>query len=256
MQKVEQYLNLIGATAKLADPKDLLQEIHYRHFHTVPFENLDIVHFQKPLSMDPEVVWKKMVQHKRGGLCFETNSLSHYILTELGYRVDYISGGFWDHEENKWAPPFSHLALLVTLEDQLYLYDVGVGGGPVYPLSLQVGHIQHDPTGIYQITRSEQDPADWFTIEKRTEEGWTRMFGVSTLPCKPTDFQDSMIQIQTDPNSRFRQNKLVSKNTEDGRISLTNDYLTVTKDGNKSKQPIHSDTEWAKVLWEYFGIEA
>ncbi|WP_052807143.1 arylamine N-acetyltransferase family protein [Risungbinella massiliensis] len=256
MNKVEQYLNRIGITPRLTNPRDLLQEIHYRHFLTVPFENLDIVHFQKPLSMNPEIVWEKVVHNHRGGLCFETNSLSYYVLTELGYQVDFISGGFWNDVDQKWAPPYSHLALLVTLADELYLYDVGVGGGPVYPLQLKEGYLQHDPTGTYQITQSKQDPSNWYTIEQKTEKGWTRKFGVSTFSCKLENFHDSLIQIQTDPNSIFRQNKLVSKNTEDGRISLTNDFLTVTKDGIKIKEPIYNEKEWSRILWEYFGIKA
>ena len=47
-----------------------LRAIHRAHQHAIPFENLDVL-LRRPLVMDPEPNFDKIVRRRRGGWCYE-----------------------------------------------------------------------------------------------------------------------------------------------------------------------------------------
>ncbi|MBM4134645.1 MAG: arylamine N-acetyltransferase [Nitrospira sp.] len=63
-----------------------MRGFHEAHASTVPFENLD-VHLGLPISLNPSVLFKKIVHERRGGYRFELNGLFAMILEQLGYTV-------------------------------------------------------------------------------------------------------------------------------------------------------------------------
>lgn len=54
--------------------------------HRLPFENLDVL-LDKPVRIEPDAVFEKVVERHRGGYCFELNSLFARLLSSLDYRV-------------------------------------------------------------------------------------------------------------------------------------------------------------------------
>ncbi|QKG84428.1 arylamine N-acetyltransferase [Kroppenstedtia pulmonis] len=59
---------------------------------------------------------------------------------------------------------------------------------------------------------------------------------------------------QTSPDSHFTQKSICSLATETGRISLSDDHLIITEDGEKRNIPIHSSTERTEWLRKVFKI--
>lgn len=54
---------------------EFLDRLIRRHLEEIPFENLDLVRTHELISTDLDTVYKKIIQGKRGGYCFELNAL-------------------------------------------------------------------------------------------------------------------------------------------------------------------------------------
>ena len=61
----------------------MLASLQDAHVRAVPFENLDI-HLGRPLSLDIDDLFAKVVEARRGGFCFELSGLFHAALVTLG----------------------------------------------------------------------------------------------------------------------------------------------------------------------------
>ncbi|WP_010173462.1 arylamine N-acetyltransferase family protein [Bacillus coahuilensis] len=247
------YLTYIGITDyRNLSQHELLSSIHQQHLYHIPFENLDI-HVGKKLSMNPEEVIHKILGNHRGGLCFEVNSLLYSVLKELFYDVHYISARFWNEDKQSWNRDCSHLALMVNIEDHQYLVDVGVGGGFLTPLLIQDRCIHLDHHGEFKVEKTASE--NEFIIVKRVEEQWERLFKISTTPRALHEFEEMCEITQTDRDSIFTQKKLCSLMNDQGRVSLTDQYIKKTSGGEVVKKDITSQSEWILALKEHFTID-
>jgi N-hydroxyarylamine O-acetyltransferase len=59
---------------------------------------------------------------------------------------------------------------------------------------------------------------------------------------------------QTSPESTFTRKRVCTKATRDGRITLADQKLIVTRNGKKEVQPLGSEEEWRAALKENFEI--
>jgi N-hydroxyarylamine O-acetyltransferase len=60
---------------------------------------------------------------------------------------------------------------------------------------------------------------------------------------------------QTSPESHFTQNRICSRATPDGRITLSGMKLIATVNGQREERVLTSEDERVSVLREQFGIE-
>src|SRR5690242_9417454 len=111
MMDIAAYLQRIGYSGSRVPSADALRALHVAHLQAVPFENLDI-HLRRPISLDPERLFQKIVLERRGGFCYELNGLFAALLRALGFQVTYLSASD-AHADGGYGPPFDHLALLV-----------------------------------------------------------------------------------------------------------------------------------------------
>lgn len=243
----EQYFNHIGIKKPTIISVDSLKEIHKHHLFTIPFENLDIIN-GIPLSMDPSHIMKKIIDNNRGGICFETNSLLYSVLKDLQYDVNFISARFWNEDQKNWNPEFSHLALTVSINKELYLVDVGIGGGFLEPLRLKNDFEYTDANGSYRVI--EINPTN-FILQKQ-EDIWKDLLSISTDPKELNEFQDQLMYYQTSKETIFTQNKIVNLLTIDGRISLTDNQLKITKNKLVTVREFKHIDDWQKIYRDYF----
>ena len=83
---VDAYLERIGYEGPREPTIETLTGLHRAHMLSVPFENLDI-HLGRRLVLDRPVNFAKIVDHRRGGWCYELNGLFGWLLEQLGFRV-------------------------------------------------------------------------------------------------------------------------------------------------------------------------
>lgn len=59
---------------------------------------------------------------------------------------------------------------------------------------------------------------------------------------------------QTSPDSHFTQNRVCSRATPDGRITLSRMKLILTRNGRREEEMLPSEKESTNVLRQHFGI--
>src|SRR5918993_759721 len=88
------YLNAYLARIRYTGPReptlDTLRGIVLGHATSIPFENLDVL-LGRGVSLADQDVEQKLVRDRRGGYCFEQNSLLLRALSALGFAATPLS---------------------------------------------------------------------------------------------------------------------------------------------------------------------
>src|SRR6266508_6966293 len=131
------YLRRIQYLKTIKPDAQTLHGLQLAHMLTVPFENLDIG-LKRPILLDHEALWNKIVVNRRGGFCYELNGLFAWLLKEIGFQVTYLNARVFNRE-GELGIDFDHLALLVNIpnEPTRWLADVGFGDSFNLPLSFE-----------------------------------------------------------------------------------------------------------------------
>ena len=80
------YFRRIGYTGPRTATLEVLNGIMAAHVQSIPFENLDVL-LGRPISLAPEDIARKLIAERRGGYCFEHNTLLLHVLEALGFAV-------------------------------------------------------------------------------------------------------------------------------------------------------------------------
>src|SRR5262249_26469036 len=102
--RVAEYVARIGYDGPLEVTHETLAQIHLAHLLTVPFENLDI-HLGRPILLDLDRIFDKIVRRRRGGFCYELNGLFGWLLGALGFDVTMVSARV-ANERGEFSPEF------------------------------------------------------------------------------------------------------------------------------------------------------
>lgn len=105
---------------------ETLRALHLQHNCTIPFENLDVL-LPREMHLDDRSLEEKLITARRGGYCFEQNGVFERVLRELGFTVRSLLGRVVLANPPN-LPPRTHRLLLVELDDELWIADVGFGG--------------------------------------------------------------------------------------------------------------------------------
>lgn len=247
---VNAYLERISVLRGVQFLPDLesLRLLHTRHLFSVPFENLDI-HWKRPITIDADRFYEKIVEYKRGGFCYELNGLFNELLRSLGFTTRLISARV--SKGGNPGPEFDHAAIIVTIGDKEYLADVGFGDFTAEPLRFVVDFEQKDATGMFVIRRFDDQ---YFEVAKRDGETWKSEYIFKDIARDLGEFADMCEFQQYSPESHFTKGKLCSIMTENGRKTLTDGKFIVTANGTKRETAVCDDYDFDKVLADEFGI--
>src|SRR5882672_8664858 len=112
---LEAYFARIGYTGSREPSLAALHTISQAHVQSIPFENLDVL-LGRGINLDPAAVFKKLVHDRRGGYCFEQNSLFLRVLETLGFRVAPFSARVRWQRPRDFTPPRTHVFLRVEFD--------------------------------------------------------------------------------------------------------------------------------------------
>ncbi len=167
-----------------------------------------------------------------------------------------LSARVYNPKKNGFGPEFDHMSLLVHL-DKKYLVDVGFGDSFRTPIGVpgNPGEISRsaaeDAGGNFGILKIEDNV---FDLQKLRAEGREPQYRFSTIPRKLSDFKEMCDFQQDSPTSHFRINKLCTIATTGGRITLSDNSLTVSQGGIKEKTVFDDPEEFDVLLKKYFNI--
>ncbi len=247
------YLQRIAFDGPAPATLDTLRSLHYAHLLAVPFENLDIP--ERPILIDEQRFFDKIVRRRRGGFCYELNGLFAALLRELGFSVTLVSARVPKNKGPKARlMEFDHLALRVDL-DQPWLADVGFGESFIEPMPLHGGAERVERGMTYRFDRGADDR--WTLLAKRGQNGngWKPFYDFTLVPHQLWEFAGMCRYHQTAPESPFMQRKICSRLTPTGRVTLANMRLIVSENGSRQERNL-DDEEYRAALREHFGIDA
>ena len=243
---IDAYLDRIGYHGDRAPTLENLRSMHRAHAFTVPFENLDIG-LGTPIVVDESVNFDKIVGRRRGGFCLELTGTFGRTLRTLGYLVDVIGARVM--MDGRLGRPRGHMVLIVHVDDERWLADVGFGGRVIEPLRMADGVEQLVGDRRYNIAR---DGDRWFV--SCTEPG--NPPGMYTFTDEPLEFEafhDVCRWLQTSPESRFTQGSVASLARENGRATLAGTRLITMEGAERTEREIAPE-EVGAVLQQEFGI--
>lgn len=245
---VGRYLHRIGFAGEVRRDEETLHGLVQAHLHTVPFENLDI-HLGVPITLDERAMYRKIVENRRGGFCYEVNGLLAVLLREIGFEVDYLSGQASLH--GGFYPPFSHLALRVTVGGRPYLVDVGYGECIRAPMPLEVGAEQQ----AFGSTFTLREHGRGLRMVARDEQGHTRGYLLDLEPRQLPQFGQMCHFLQTSIESMFTRRRLCTLPTAAGRLTMVETRLIRSEHGTRSEREIPDEAAYLATLRTCFGIE-
>lgn len=246
--KVEEYLSRLGIDEKEKPSVAFLSKLQLAHLYSIPFEDLDIP-YRARIILDAERIYKKIITTKRGGFCYELNGLFHWLLTQLEFNVDMLSARVYNEQKKELGPEFDHMTLLVHLEKD-YLVDVGFGDSFRYPIEMPDGECK-DVSGLYKVYNIDSNNFELLRFE---EDEWKLQYSFTTIPRKLSDYNEMCKFQQESPTSHFRTRMKCTKATPTGRITLSDNSLTITENGVKKKIDVENENIFHKLLFEYFQI--
>jgi len=243
------YLARIGLFPDHLEPiEEVLRILQRRHLLSVPFENLDI-HWKRPIVLDLDRFFEKIVVNRRGGFCYELNGLFNELLRSLGFDTRLVSARVFNGQE--FGPEFDHAAIIVTIDDDEYLADVGFGDFTTEPLRYSLGAEQYDDSGIFAIRGFDEE---YLEVAKLEGDHWKSQYIFKDIPQKLGEFTAMCNFQQYSPESHFTKGRVCSILTETGRKTLTDKKFIVTLSGEKTEIEISSEADLDEMLLREFQI--
>jgi len=246
---IKRYLERINYVGPIDLSFEVLSKLQYLHLMAVPFENLDI---HNNTRIDLTNLFDKIVTRKRGGFCYELNGLFYQLLKEIGFTVKMVSARVYDGKK-EYSPEFDHMTLIVIINGDHYLTDVGFGEFSFYPIKIELNKNNNDPAGIFRI---ETFSKNYQVVKKKKQDGeFVPEYIFSETQRQIEEFYPMCNYHQTNSESHFMQKSICSLPRKNGRITLTGDTLKITENGKVKVLQLKSEQEVQQTLWNYFGIK-
>ncbi|MFB7837318.1 arylamine N-acetyltransferase [Streptomyces sp. NPDC056056] len=251
---LDAYLARIGyqteRDGELAPDLRTLTALHRAHVRAVPFENLDVA-LGRPVPLDLKSLQAKLVGRRRGGYCYEQNSLFAAALERIGFAV--TARGARNRSRGAALPPVTHALLVVAVEGEQWLADVGFGWqGPLEPVPLRDGARVEQSGWTFGIVVEDEGI---HVLRSLRPQGWADLYAFSPQTLYPGDFTVMNHYSSSHPQSRFLGQVVAQWPGEDERRALVRDRLsTVRTDGVVEERVVSAD-ELIAILESRFGIE-
>ncbi|MFY0688337.1 MAG: arylamine N-acetyltransferase [Cyclobacteriaceae bacterium] len=245
---VEEYLRKLKLTnASLS--AEFLRNIHRQHKYQIPFENLDM-HYHNPIVLDHNLIFQKIITKNRGGYGIELNAIFYQFLKELGFDArlvacyNYEKGGEFGHSPE-------HIAVLVELENQFYLADVGLENGFIDPKPLSEHLTLLDYNKYFRFSMQDE----FWVLETSSDASHFRpIYQFMQLEVPLVSFIDLNDKIQQNPHEHGQGVKRIIKMGLYSRIELTDQFLKTLAKGEESDIQISNEDMFLSKLEQHFGI--
>jgi len=246
------YLDRIGIEGPSGCTPDALAAVVAAHRRATAFENLD-VRLGRPILIDGDSVFDKLVTRRRGGYCFEQNRLLGDMLTELGFDPRPLLARVLLGMPEGAMPPRTHVLLHLTFDGAPWVADGGFGGADLPPLPLVDGAQAISGDGAtYRLTRIGTQ--DWLLERAARPDEWQAQYRFDLMPVVQADLDQGNHWTSTRPGERFTSLHIASIVLPDGFIALTERTLGIHRTGTSETREITDAAGYGATLRDLFGL--
>ena len=194
-------------------------------------------------------LFDKIINNNRGGFCFELNGLFGDLLNSLNFSVYLIEAAVYDENLETFGFMRNHMALIVTIDNQPYLTDVGFGDSFRKPISFEK-RTTEDISGKYRIIQNQNqayhyrlnietklnEEYDYLILEHMINDKWKPQYKFHyNRELTLEEYQNNCNWVESSPDSKFTQGRTWTIAKKTGRVSLSENKLTITKNYVKKK---------------------
>jgi N-hydroxyarylamine O-acetyltransferase len=248
---VDAWMRRIGYDGPREPALLTLRAIIAAHTATIPFENIDVLLGRTP-KLDLESLQRKMIAGRRGGYCFEQNSLLHGGLSALGFRITGLIARVIRGMPADAGGSATHMMLRVDLPEGPFLADVGFGNQtPTAPLAMRPEVEQETPHELMRLW----PVGDELTLQAKAGDDWQSIYRLSPHPRLAIDYEVANWFTATHPASPFVSNLIVARPGPRGaRNTLFNGRVTVRRPGERAERSVLDDADFGRELEARFGL--
>jgi N-hydroxyarylamine O-acetyltransferase len=242
------YFGRIGFVGEPRADLATLCALHRAHLLTIPYENLD-VQLGRPVGLDAQRAFDKIVTRGRGGWCYEMNSLFAAVLEEIGFKVTRMAGAVM-REAMGDVVLGNHLVLLVSVDGEPWIADVGLGDGSLDPFVLRAGpfSVEGYRFGLARLDRM------WWRFQNHQQSN-ARSFDFIPEPSLPGVLAAHCEWQQTAPESTFVMNLVVQRFTGQEILQLHGRVLRSVRPDSQRERVLASADDLLRVLDRQFGLD-
>jgi N-hydroxyarylamine O-acetyltransferase len=224
------YFERIGFRGNPRADIATLRELHIKHPCTIPFENLSTL-LGEPVPLNIAALEDKLVHRRRGGYCFEQNTLFAHVLETIGFKLTALAARV------VWNPgyqnPRTHMALLVEQSGQRWLCDVGFGGATLTaPLTFDIDVQQATPHEPFRIEAVGEE----FELQIRLGDRWRPVYRFDLQAQRAIDYEAMNFYVASHPGSQFRRVLMAGRPNLGGRYAIGGNQFTRYEAGTAVQQ--------------------
>jgi N-hydroxyarylamine O-acetyltransferase len=254
MVDIDAYLGRIGYRGALAPTETCLAALHEAHLAAIPFENLDVVRGHG-VRLDLASLEAKLLRDRRGGYCFEQNTLFKAVLDRIGFGTRILIA-----RVRLGLPPGStlvtarsHMVLKVETPGGAYLADVGFGAdGLLRPIPLLPEIVHHMPDAAFRL---RQDGREWILEGDVGRDRFSDYYAFTLEAQHPIDIEVANHYTATHPESKFRQILTAQQIQADRRLALRDYRLEIHRHGTVETRELADEAERLALLATEFGLD-
>jgi N-hydroxyarylamine O-acetyltransferase len=201
-----------------------------------------------PIRLDLASLQDKLVRRRRGGYCFEKNSLLAAALESLGFQVTRREARV--RLDTARVAGRTHLALQVDLPEGAFLVDGGFGAeGPLGPV----------PLGGEPVTRCGEDHRVVLegvlqVLQVLRTTGWADLYAMEPGIPYPEDLEIANHYASTHPAAAWVRTLTAQRRTPEGRWILRNLEL-ITEDAHGTRREPVPEEGLLDLLRTVFGLD-
>ncbi|STX39701.1 arylamine N-acetyltransferase [Legionella feeleii] len=245
-----------------------LRKIYFAHVTTFPYSNFELrkIARQHPIQRDSLSFfsYKDMLSSQHDGYCFQTAALLFDALTQLGFKTElcaaHVLMGAAINDSEVLARPPTHLFLIVTINNDKFLLDPGMGSSaPRMPIIITGEDEPINQDGdVFKFYRANE----LYILERKTSQGWLRLMQTDLSPVSLHTAKMNLLKLQCHPSAiPIRDDKtVIGIITEQGRKSLIWDSqskllkFSKQEEGSSVQKVLASFEEGVQLLADEFDI--
>ncbi len=243
------YLARIGFAGSAAPTLETLAALQAAHIAAIPFEAIDAL-TGAGIDIGAEAIDAKLIGGRRGGYCFEQNSLFLRALCAIGFEAEGLLGRVrWMLPDDAPETPRTHMVVRVMLGGRPWLADVGFGAAvPPQPLAMDVEDAQPTRHESYRVIRHG---TEW-QVAALIDGEWRTLYRLDPVSPPAIDYEIGNWYTSAHPDSHFRHQLIAARTTAEARYGLRDNRLTTRlADGRIDRRYLTAD-EIERALAEIF----
>ncbi|MCM3884957.1 arylamine N-acetyltransferase [Frankia sp. R82] len=192
MLDVGQYLAAIGYEGPLDPSLRTLRGLHESHVRAVPYHTQpNDAEFLTGAEFDVVQAFQRSIVSRAGGSCYELNESFRQLLEQLGFTAHRLAAST-RLPSGRFGPEIEHLAVLVDLDGEQWIADVGYSEPTSFgPLKITSEVQLQDGFEFRMVPDGE-----WWLLERLSPvKGWSGLYRFKAVARSQADFAASIGEI-------------------------------------------------------------